>query len=480
MTAPPRSPGSGAVAAIDLGATSGRVVLGTIEDGIVGIEVLHRFANVPTETPDGLHWNVLGLFQGALDGLAALIRDTGSVASIGIDSWGVDYGLMQRGRLLGNPFHYRDERNGAGVEAVHQSIGPAELYQHNGLQFLPFNSLYQLTVDLVEGALDAADGFLLIPDLFNYWLTGEQRCEATNASTTGLLSHDRMAWDSDLAERLGLPLGLLPPLIQPGELIGPTLPHVTSTIGAAQPVDVVTVGSHDPASAVAVVPMEASNAAYISCGTWGLVGVEVERPIRTEESRAANFTNEGGVDGRVRFLHNVTGLWLLNESIRTWESTGESVDLESLLGAAQRETSPVAVFDANDAEFLPPGDMPQRIADHCRARDLPVPATKAEYARSIVESLAAAFAAAVRTAAELSGVEVRTVHLVGGGSLNALLCQLTADRVGLEVLAGPVEATAIGNVLVQARAAGHLDGDLDRLRTVVASSVPLKRYSPRR
>jgi rhamnulokinase len=475
---PLRSRAAGAVAAIDLGATSGRVVLGRVEGGTIRTEVIHRFENVPTETPDGLHWNALGLFRSSLDGLSTLIRDHGPVASIGVDSWAVDYGLMRDGELLVDPFHYRDERNAAGVEEVHRLIDPAELYRRNGLQFLPFNSLYQLTVDRMSGRLETADGFLLIPDLFNYWLTGEQRCEATNASTTGVLSLDGAAWDFELADRLGLPNDRFRQLIQPGNRVGSTLSTVTSAIGASEPIEVLAVGSHDTASAVVAVPMDAANAAYISCGTWGLVGVEVEHPIRTDESRAANFTNEGGVDGRVRFLHNVVGLWLLSESIRMWESNGDAVDLDTLLRNAERVTSPVTVFDANDPEFLPPGDMPRRIADHCRSRGLPVPANKAEYARSIIESLAAAFAETVRTAADLSGVEVRTVHIVGGGALNTLLCQLTANRLGLDVLAGPVEATAIGNVLIQARAAGLIEGDLDELRTVVASSVGLKRYSP--
>lgn len=472
--------GAGSVAAVDLGATSGRVVLGTIDDQIIHTEVVHRFANVPTQAPDGLHWNAAELFQSTLDGLTKLVNTNGPVASIGVDSWAVDYGLLQDGELLGDPFHYRDERNAAGVAEVHRRVDGAELYERNGLQFLPFNSLYQLTVDRMRGALDRADGLLLIPDLVNFWLTGQQRSEATNASTTGLLSADQMTWDVELLKRLELPLDLLPTLVEPGEVIGVTLPNITITLGASEPIEVVAVGSHDTASAVAAIPMDASHAAYISCGTWGLCGVEVERPIRTAESRAANFTNEGGVDGRVRFLHNVVGLWLLSESIRAWESNGDSIDLEALLGEAERLSTPVAVFDANDPEFLAPGDMPGRIADHCRERGLPVPTSKAEFARSIIESLATAFAETVRTAADLSGVDVRTVHIVGGGALNTLLCQLTADRVGIDVIAGPVEATAIGNVLIQARAAGLVHGDLEQLRTAVASSVALKRYSPRR
>jgi rhamnulokinase len=271
----------------------------------------------------------------------------------------------------------------------------------------------------------------------------------------------------------------LPATVEPGERVGPTLPELEIGLATTPRLEVVTVGSHDTASAVVAVPMEPTSAAYISCGTWGIVGIETEAPILTSEARAANFTNEGGVDGRIRFLHNVVGLWLLSETIRTWEATGEPIELTALLTEAADVTVPVAVFDPNDDRLLAPGDMPARIDAICRELGEPVPRTRAEMVQSILSSLANAFAQGVHTAATLGGIEVRTIHIVGGGALNTLLCQLTADFSGLEVKAGPVEATAIGNVLVQARAAAAVSGDIDALRATVARSVEITTYRPR-
>jgi rhamnulokinase len=299
--------------------------------------------------------------------------------------------------------------------------------------------------------------------------------ERTNASTTGLLEVSTRAWSMSLAERLGLPASLLPPIVDPGSEIGALLPGVEAEVGATVPV--VTVGSHDTASAVVGVPALDDDFAYISCGTWALVGVELEAPVLDDAARRANFTNETGLDGRIRFLQNITGLWLQSESIRTWERDGQEIDLPALLRAA--EALPTgSVFDANDPRLLPPGDMPARIAQCCREAGQPVPQTPAEFVRAINESLAEAFAAAVRTAAELSGKDVTVIHVVGGGSQNALLCRLTAERSGLPVVAGPVEATALGNVMSQARTAGFVSGDLAALRSVVARSATLQRYEP--
>lgn len=464
------------VAAVDLGATSGRVIVGHVDADSIRLEHVSRFPNNPVATPDGLHWNILQLYRSALDGLAAAARSAPRLASIGIDSWAVDYALLRDGRMIQTPYHYRDQRTADGVIAAQDRVPFDDLYRENGLQFLPFNTLYQFEADRLSGMLDLADTALLIPDLLAFWLTGERVAERTNASTTGLLSVDGNRWNSALARRLELPSAILPRLVSPGERIGALTTPVEHEVGARAPV--VAVGSHDTASAVVAVPMTDPDAAYISCGTWGLVGVELEHPVLTDAARAANFTNEGGVDGRVRFLHNVMGLWLLSESVRTWEADGNPIDLTDLLRAAAAVPSPVAVFDANDARFLTPGDMQTRIADYCREHDLAIPRTRPEFARSIVESLAQAFADAVRVAAELSGKSVTVIHLVGGGALNELLCRLTARRSGLPVLAGPVEATAIGNVLVQARAAGALEGDLGTLRELVARSFDLRRYAP--
>lgn len=476
---------SGSVAAIDLGATSGRVMLGHVGHNELHLRQVARFANNPVRTIDGLHWNVLELYRNAVAGLASALRDEPGIVSIGVDSWAVDYALMRGSRMLGNPFHYRDERSAAGVTVAHSVVDPAQLYAANGLQFLPFNTLYQLTAERLGSGLDGADTMLLIPDLLNYWLTGTQAAERTNASTTGLLRVGATAagaagqWDDDLVKRLDLPRNIFPTLIDAGSTVGTLLPAVAFEIGARRPLDVVAVGSHDTASAVVAIPMQSENSAYISCGTWGLVGLELEHPVLTEASRAANFTNEGGVDGRVRFLHNVMGLWLLSESVRSWERGGETISLPDVLAAAAAVTTPVAVFDADDPRFLAPGDMPSRIADYCVEHALPVPQSRAEFVRSIIESLADAFASAVRTAAELAGRPVDVVHIVGGGSQNELLCQLTADHLGMPVLAGPVEATAIGNVLVQARAQGLVTGDLESMRALVARTFAPVRYQPR-
>ncbi|HWR85804.1 MAG TPA: rhamnulokinase family protein [Rhodoglobus sp.] len=462
---------SGSVAAVDLGATSGRVMLGHVGHDQLSIRMVSRFPNGPVRTADGeLRWALTELLEHVLDGLTAAVREQPDVASLGVDSWAVDYALLQGGRMLGEPFHYRDERNHAAVERVHALVPPEQLYAANGLQHLPFNTVFQLAA---ERHLDVADALLLIPDLIAYRLTGRMVAERSNASTTGLLSVTTGDWDAALIERVGLPLRLLPELVDAGTVVGPLLPEVRARIGSG--LDVIAVGSHDTASAVLAVPAATRDFAYISCGTWGLVGVELDRPVLTEDARLANFTNEGGVDGTIRFLHNVMGLWLLSECVREWGET----DLPGLLDRAAAVTAPVGVFDPNDEVFLPPDGMPQRIERWLAEHDQPLPASRPELVRCIVESLATAFATAVQDASALSGQPVSVIHLVGGGSQNELLCQLTADRSGLPVLAGPVEATAIGNVLVQARAQGFVQGDLMSLRALVARASSPRRYEPR-
>jgi rhamnulokinase len=468
----------GAVAAVDLGATSGRVLVGYVGHDELRLTDVARFKNSPVRTLDGLHWSVLELYRDVVEGLAAAVRQEPQLSSIGIDSWAIDYGLLRGGRLVGAPYSYRDDRNAAGVEAVHALVPADELYRRNGLQHLPFNTLFQLTADRLAGTLEIADQFLLIPDLFAYWLTGTAVAERTNASTTGLLNVATREWDTDLAARLSIPPSLFPTLVEPGTELGGLAPSAQRGIGDTHAV-VTAVGSHDTASAIVAVPATGSNYAYISCGTWSLVGVELAAPVLSDASRAANFTNEGGVDGRVRYLHNVMGLWLLTECVRDWERDGTTISLPALIGQASAVTTPVAVFDADDETFLAPGDMPARIAAWITAHDLPVPSTRPELVRSILESLAAAYARSIRDAAELSGQPVDVVHLVGGGSQNELLCQLSADATGLPVLAGPVEATAIGNVLVQARAQGFVAGDLEALRAIVLKAFPPRRYEPR-
>lgn len=473
-----------AVAAVDLGATSGRVMIGRITADSVDLELVTRFPNGPVEREDGLHWDFGALFENVVEGLAEAVRREPAIESIGIDSWAVDYGLLRDGDLLGEPFHYRDERTERGVAEVHDIVPFEQLYQRNGLQFLPFNTLYQYRVDARTAEADTA---LLIPDLVAWLLTGRQVAERTNSSTTGLLDVRSSEWDLELAEQLGIPRRMLPELVNPGETIGHLRPDVADRIGSVLPV--IAVGSHDTASAVVAAPLASSNAAYISCGTWGLVGLELEAPVLSDAARAANFTNELGVDGRIRFLHNVTGLWLLSETIRAWEAEdGRPIDLPALLaeaGAVDARTAAAGaadahepLFDANDPSLSTPGDMPARIAALLRRSGHDVPVGRPAFVRTIVESIAAAFADAVRNAGELAGRAVDSIHIVGGGSLNEPLCQATADRAGLPVFAGPVEATALGNVLVQARALDDQGATLEQLRAIVAAGHSPVRYEP--
>jgi rhamnulokinase len=464
------------VAAVDLGATSGRVMRAVVGPDRLELVEVARFPNGPVKRAGGLHWDIEALRGHIMAGLRAALAEDPLITSIGIDSWAVDYALMAGDRMLGTPFHYRDDRTARGVAAVHAVVPPDELYAASGLQHLPFNTVFQLAAE--GDALAAAERFLLIPDLVAYWLTARSVAEATNASTTGLLDPRTGEWNDALIERVGLPRRVFPELVRPGDDLGPLTSAMAAELAAPEGVRVTAVGSHDTASAVVGVPMTRPDAAYISCGTWGLVGLELEHPVITEASREANFTNEGGVDGRVRFLHNVMGLWLLSETIRSWEAESGPVDLGRLLVDAAAVSSPVPLFDANDERFLPPGDMPGRIAAVLVEQGDAVPATPAAMTRCILESLAVAFAGAVHDAARLADREVGVIHLVGGGALNNLLCQLVADRSGMPVLAGPVEATALGNVLVQARALG-LGGSLGHLRALVAEAYPPQRFEPR-
>jgi rhamnulokinase len=469
---------TGSLLAADLGASSGRVILARVGEGRLDLTEIRRFRNGPVRLPDGLYWDILGLYQDVLSGIADAARQHHDIIGIAIDSWAVDYGLIDHGgALIGNPSHYRDERSAAGVDAIHAKVDAAELYDINGLQHLPFNTLFQLAAD--TDRLARANRLLLVPDLLGYWLTGREVAEQTNASTTGLLDARTGNWSTALIERAGLSPTLLPPVIVPGSVVGRLRPSILADTGLDHEVDLTTVGSHDTASAVVGVPAENGSFAYISCGTWGLVGVELNGPVLSAASREANFTNERGIDGTVRYLRNVMGLWLLQECLRDWTLRGIAVDLESLLAAAADLPSGGPVIDVDATDFLAPDDMPARIARHCDLAGRLLPSNPAAVVRCILDSLAIAFAAAVHNARRLSGCPVEVVHLVGGGSQNALLCQLTADACGLPVAAGPVEATAIGNIVVQARTHGMLDGDIWALRALVRSTHPVRVFQPR-
>ncbi|MGC4808683.1 rhamnulokinase [Micromonospora sp. DT233] len=460
--------GAARVAAVDLGASSGRVMVAEVAPGRLELTSAHRFGNEPVRVAGTLHWDILALYRGVLDGL----RAAGEVAGIGVDTWAVDYGLLDAtGALLGNPVHYRDGRTDGVGDRVAGRLGAQRLYATTGLQHLPFNTLYQLVAAAGTPQLESAHRLLLIPDLIAYWLTGELGAEVTNASTTQLYDPRRRAWATDLMADAGIRAELFAPLREPGTRIGPVLPSV----GLPGDPAVLAVGSHDTASAVVGVPAAGEHFAYISCGTWSLVGVELAAPVLGEASRRANFTNESGVDGTIRYLRNVMGLWPLQESLRAWGA----VELTDLLRRAAGEPALGAVVDLDDPAFLPPGDMPARLADACRRAGEPVPATPAATVRCILDSLALAHHRAVAQAQRLTGRHVDAVHVVGGGARNALLCQLTADACALPVLAGPIEATALGNVLVQARALGVVGGDLPALRALLRRTQQVVRYEPR-
>jgi rhamnulokinase len=429
---------------------------------------VHRFANAPVDLGDGLHWDVTGLYREVLHGLGQLPK---GVATLGIDSWAIDHGLLdEHGSLLGVPWSYRDTRTERVLKQVHARRSPEDLYELHGLQFLPFTTIYQLAAS----NLSQAKTMLLLPDLVGHWLTGSVGAEITNASTTGLLDAHRRTWSGKLCAAAGVNPSILPSLRMPGESLGRLRPAVREQTRFEG--EVLAVGSHDTASAVVAVPMESDRAAYVSLGTWALAGVELEQPVINPESRAANFTNELGVDARVRFLRNVTGLFLLTEVLHQWRFTEQ--DRDAVLDAAVALPHG-PLFDVDDPRLATPGDMVRKVQEVIVESGWPAPRRKAVLVRSILDSLARKLAATVREAATLSGRDVEVVHVVGGGVHNTHLCQLFADAVEVPVVAGPAEATALGNVLVQARAHGTVRGDLESLRALVRMTQELRRYEPR-
>jgi len=456
-----------AVAAVDLGASGGRVLAGRVSGSGISLHEAHRFGNQPVSAGGTLYWDILRLYADVQHGLHTAAQQF-PLASAGIDSWGVDYGLIDHaGGLLGNPVHYRDARTDGVAARLEAAVPADELYAVTGIAQLPLNTIYQLAATPM---LPHAQLMLLIPDLLAYWLTGEAGAEVTNASTTSLLDIRTHSWATGVIEQAGLPPGIFPPLRRPGDVIGTF--DIPNERGSSLPL--IAVGSHDTASAVVAVPAAGEPFAYISSGTWSLVGLELTAPVLTEASRGARFTNETGVDGTVRYLRNVAGLWLLQESLPRWPGAS----LGALLAAAAREPALRFVIDPDDPAFLPPGDMPTRIASWLAERGEAAPDEPAETVRTILDSLALAYRRAILAAQSLSGRHADVVHIVGGGSRNALLCQLTADATGLPVLAGPAEATALGNMLVQARALGAAPGDLAGMRALLRSTQPLRRYSP--
>jgi rhamnulokinase len=463
-----------AYAGVDLGAESGRVVLGRFDGERIGLDVVHRFANRPVRLPDGLRWNLLALLTESLHGLAHA-GERSALEGIGIDAWGVDYALLDdRDRVLGLPFHYRDSRTEGMVARAHARVSREELYAVAGIQTMPINTLFQLMADEGSAALAAAARLAFVPDLFALWLTGVLANEATIASTSGLLDARTGTWARELIARLGLPAApFAADPIEPGSTLAPVLAHHPA---AGVPVHVV--AAHDTASAFAAAPIRTPSAAVLSSGTWSLLGIEVDEPALDARAAGYNLTNERGVDGTIRLLRNVMGLWLVQECRRHWEAIGGPSDYDELHRLAAGAPADVPLFDPDDDDFLAPGDMPARIAAACARLGQRAPQGPGEVVRSALVSLACKYRLVLDRLELVSGRSVDCIHVIGGGARNRLLCQLTADVTGRHVLAGPVEATALGNVLVQARAAGRM-GSLAEIRAVAAASATPDEYHPR-
>ena len=461
--------------AIDLGAGSGRVMLGAFDGVGVNLEELHRFPNFGVQTLDSLHWSVLRLWQEMLSGLR--IASQRKPVALGVDAWGVDFALLDRtGELIGNPYCYRDARTNGTMNQVLQKVSREEIFEHTGLQFMEINSLYQLWSMRNTPALEAADALLMVPDLFHYWFTGRSVCESTDSSTTQFYDPRQKAWAKGLLEKLGLPTGLLQELVAPGERLGPLLPSVSREVGL-EGLTVVAPGTHDTAAAVVATPAHGEDWAFLSSGTWSLLGAELAAPAITAVALEKNFTNEGGVDRTTRLLKNICGLWLVEECRREWAKSGEDVSYQELISGAKAAKPFRALIDVDDPSFLTPGDMPQRIRDYCRRTAQPQPETQGQFGRVIFESLALKYRLVLSDLAEITGRPAKILHIVGGGSQNRLLCQYAADACGIQVVAGPVEATALGNVLVQAMGLDRVKG-LAEAREIVRRSFKLLRYEP--
>jgi rhamnulokinase len=478
--------------ALDLGAESGRGLLGRFDGRELSLEDVHRFPNGPVRMLDTLYWDLPRLFDEIKAALKKGARHDGELDGVGVDTWGVDFGLIGRGdTLLGNPVNYRDARTNGMLDEAFKRVPRERIYEITGLQFLPFNTLYQLLALVVAKSplLDVAETLLMMPDVFGWLLTGRQAGERTDASTTQLLDPRTGTWSDELCQSLGIPRAILPDLIEPGSVLGPLRPALVEEIGLSRAVTVIAPATHDTASAVAAVPVsprsKSSSSAdappdwcYLSSGTWSLLGVELKHPVINAETLKYNFTNEGGVAGTTRLLKNIMGLWLVQECRRTWARAGREFSYEELLARAHVAPAFAALVDPDDAAFLAPGDMPARLAAFCSRTGQAPPGDEGALVRCCLESLALKYRWGIDRLETILGTKIHTIHTVGGGTKNTLLCQFTADACGRPVHAGPVEATAIGNILMQAVGRGRL-GSIADLRGVVARSFPVTVYEPR-
>ncbi len=477
--------------AVDFGAESGRGLVGRFDGEHLELEEVHRFTNGPVRLMDTLYWDLPRLFDDLKTALGKAIRSGGALSGVGVDTWGVDFGLIGRGEtLLGNPVHYRDARTNGMLEVAFQRIPRARIYELTGLQFLPFNTLYQLLALARSRSplLEVAETLLMMPDLFGWLLTGRCVGERTDASTTQLLDPCTGVWSNELCQTLELPRSILPELVEPGSILGPLRRSVVDEVGLTHSVTVIAPATHDTASAVAAVPVVHASQSqpsgqsppdwcYLSSGTWSLLGVEVSRPVINAETMRYNFTNEGGVAGTTRLLKNIMGLWLVQECRRTWMRGGHDLPYEELTARAQAAFPFAALIDPDDSSFLAPGDMPARLIEFCIRTGQTPPRDEGAMVRCCLESLALKYRWTIDRLESILNTKIKTIYAVGGGTKNSLLCQFTADACGRIVHAGPIEATAVGNIMMQALAYGQV-GSIADLRTVVAQSFPVTIYEP--
>ena len=468
--------------AFDLGAESGRAMVGTLADGRLTLAEKHRFANPNGKINGHYHWNLLGQWEELKTGLRKTVADlTEPLAGIGIDTWGVDYGLVGRGgEVLGNPFMYRDGRTDGVMERTFARVPKQDVYAATGIQFMQFNTLFQLIAarESASSLLEAAETMLFVPDLFNYLFTGQRRCEFSITSTSQMYDPRKRTWAIGLLERLGLPTHILPEIIPSGTVLGDIRREVAEECGVRGSIPIIAPGTHDTASAVAAVPAQGDGWCYISSGTWSLMGVELPEPIINDKALQYNYTNEGGVGGKIRFLKNIMGLWPIQECRRHWIKEGTEYTYAEMTKMAGEARPFVAVLNLDDGPFLKPGDMPGKIERFCVEKRQTPPASRGEMVRSCLESLAMTYRRTIEGLEDILGRKITTIHIVGGGCQNELLNQMTADACGRPVVAGPIEATAAGNLLTQAMAVGQIR-DLDHLRSVIRASFEVKTFEPR-
>ncbi len=465
--------------AIDLGAESGRTMLGTLDNDRLTIAETHRFPNGPVRLPDGIHWDVLRLWSEIKAGIAATVKDGAKLSGLGLDTWGVDFALLDRQKpLLGNPFHYRDARTDGMLDEAFRRMSRGDIFASTGIQFMQLNALYQLLsmVHAKSPILDVAQTFVTIPDLFNYWLSGEITNEFTNATTTQCLDPIKQDWATPVLHALNIPTHLFGPVTAPGAPIGTLRPDIAEETGAGK-VKVMLPACHDTGSAVVAVPAQNEDFAWLSSGTWSIMGAEVREPSVGPKALEYNFTNEGGVFGTWRLSKNIMGLWIIQECRREWGRQGQDHSYDEMTRLAAESAPFLAVIDPDDDAFFHPGDMPERIRQYCQKTGQYVPQTKGEVLRVALESLALKYRWVLERTEELSGKRLTPIHIIGGGTKNRLLNQLTADATDRAVVTGPVEATAIGNVLMQAIGLGHL-GSLAEAREVVRNSFDVEEYHP--